>query len=108
MPQYDVSGYGIPSIVLGNLGQKRDGRIESYPQSMIVGGSGPEVDEWPKILQFVFAELSAITFFKIEILSYEAASDFGRNAFGPFEKIGLAQKLFQLACVQFVESDEIE
>ena len=92
-----MSWHGIPSVVLGDFGQKRDGRIEFHPQSMIVGRGSSEVNEWPKVLQLVFPELFPIAFLKIEVLFYELATDFERNAFGPFEKIGLEQKVFQLA-----------
>jgi len=56
---------------------------------MIVGCGSSEVNEWPKVLQLVFPELPPIAFLKIEVLSDELAADFERNAFRPFEKIGL-------------------
>ena len=75
---------------------------------MIVEARSSEVNEWPKVLQLVFPELSPIAFLKIEVLFYELATDFERNAFGPLKKIGLEQKVFPVGLAQFVEPDKIE
>ena len=59
----------VPSIVLGDFREKRHGRFEFYLQGVLVGSGGAKVDEFPKVFQFVFSELSSIVFLIIGFLS---------------------------------------